>query len=404
MKKRRALIIGGSVGGLFAAHLLRAGGFDVAVFERTAGDLGDRGTGIGVREELFAVMRRLGIVVDDAVGLQVEGRTAIERDGSIVVHVPNVTFASAWARIWRPLRAMLPDDCYHGGQTLTSIEQDDGGVTAIFANGTRQRGDILVAADGLHSTVRGAIHPDLKPSYAGYVAWRGVVEQRALGPDPYPLLFRRLVFGFPDREMMLSIPMPGLDSGPHRGEGRCHFVWFRQITESALADACTDASGKRHGISIPPPLIRPELIRDTKADADALLPPQLAGLVKATAQIILQPIFDIESPQIVFGRVAMIGDAAFVARPHVATGVMKAALDAEVLADALAASSDIDDGLTRYQAERGPYGQWLVARGRRLAAYFTEDGGDRRRRIELMLTEYGPSVIDYVPRSAAASA
>ena len=144
-----------------------------------------------------------------------------------------------------------------------------------------------------------------------------------------------MVFGFPDGELMLSIPMPA-----PRGEAKraCHFVWFRPVAESALAGLCTDASGRRHGVSIPPPLIRPELIAALKRDAAALLAPQLAALVNATAQIILQPIFDLESPRIAFGRVALIGDAAFVARPHVATGVMKAAIDAESLADALAAS------------------------------------------------------------------
>ena len=66
----RALIIGGSVGGLFAAHLLRQAGFEVAVFERATGDLGDRGTGIGTRAELFAVIRRIGLAADAAEGLR----------------------------------------------------------------------------------------------------------------------------------------------------------------------------------------------------------------------------------------------------------------------------------------------------------------------------------------------
>ncbi len=109
-----------------------------------------------------------------------------------------------------------------------------------------------------------------------------------------------MVFGFPDGELMLSIPMPS-----PRGEGRraCHFVWFRPVAESALAGLCTDESGRRHGVSIPPPLIRSELIAALKRDADALLAPQFAALVNGTAQIILQPIFDLESPRIAFGRV-----------------------------------------------------------------------------------------------------
>jgi 2-polyprenyl-6-methoxyphenol hydroxylase-like FAD-dependent oxidoreductase len=147
---------------------------------------------------------------------------------------------------------------------------------------------------------------------------------------------------------------------------------------------------KRHGVSIPPPLIRPELIAALQQDAAAQLAPQLATLVNATAQTILQPIFELESPRIAFGRVALVGDAAFVARPHVASGVMKAAIDAESLADALAGSGgDVAAALGRYDHERQPYGAALVTRGRHIGAYFAERGGDRRQRIETLMREYG---------------
>ena len=59
---------------------------------------------------------------------------------------------------------------------------------------------------------------------------------------------------------------------------------------------------------------------------------------------ILQPIYDLESPRMAFGRVAILGDAAFVARPHVAAGVSKAADDAAALAAALQAETDVDGG------------------------------------------------------------
>jgi 2-polyprenyl-6-methoxyphenol hydroxylase-like FAD-dependent oxidoreductase len=196
-----------------------------------------------------------------------------------------------------------------------------------------------------------------------------------------------MVFGFPDGELMLSIPMPALRGKEQRA---CHFVWFRPVAEGALTALCTDATGKRHGVSIPPPLIRPELIAALKQDAGALLAPQLATLVNAAAQIILQPIFEFEAPRISFGHVALAGDAAFVARPHVATGVMKAAIDAESLAGALTANSDdVAVALEQYNAERQPYGAALVTRGRHIAEYFVDRGGDRQHRIETLMREYG---------------
>src|SRR5262249_41106911 len=140
------------------------------------------------------------------------------------------------------------------------------------------------------------------------------------------LVLRHMLFGLLDGELMLSIPMPEPRSDDDR---TCHFVWFRPVAENRLDELCTDASGRRHGISILPPLIRPELIAAIKRDAATLLAPQLAALVNAAPQVILQPIFDLEVPRMAFGRAALLGDAAFVARPHVASGVMKAAIDAE---------------------------------------------------------------------------
>jgi 2-polyprenyl-6-methoxyphenol hydroxylase-like FAD-dependent oxidoreductase len=383
----RALVIGGSVGGLFAAHLLRSAGWDVRVFERAASDLGDRGTGIGTREELFAVMRRIGLAADGSLGIDVEGRVGLDRSGDVIHELPVRAVTSAWSRIWRPLRQALPDSCYTGGTALARIEAGPAAVTAMFEDGARAEADLLVGADGLHSTARAQYLPELAPRYAGYVAWRGVVEATALPSALRAMVLHRMLFGFPDGELMLSIPMPA----PRGGTGRaCHFVWFRAVAEDALAALCTDQSGRPHGVSIPPPLIRAELIAALKRDAAALLAPQLAALVNATAQIILQPIFDLESPRIAFGRVALIGDAAFVARPHVASGVMKAAIDAESLVEALGASvGDVPAALARYNDERQPYGAALVARGRHIGAYFALRGGDPRERIETLMQEYG---------------
>jgi 2-polyprenyl-6-methoxyphenol hydroxylase-like FAD-dependent oxidoreductase len=383
-----ALVIGGSVGGLFAANLLRTVGWDVAVFERTEGSLGDRGTGIGTREELFTVMRRIGVPVDESIGVQVRGRVGLDRDGCIAheLAVPGVT--SAWPRIWHPLKEALPGDCYHDGMTLAAVEQDARQVTAVFSDGARRSGDLLIAADGIYSTVRSQLMPELKPQYAGYVGWRGVVGPHQLDPAVGDMMFDQMIFGFPNGELMLSIPMPGPEHGPSGGRC-CHFIWFRPVPEDILPELCTDATGRQHGTSIPPPLIRPELIREIKDDAQALLAPQLAALVQATQQIILQPIFDLESPRLVFGRVVLLGDAAFVARPHVASGVMKAALDAERLADALSGVGDLARVLASYERERRMFGQWLVARGRHIGAYFEARDVDPRQRIETVLREYG---------------
>ena len=112
--------------------------------------------------------------------------------------------------------------------------------------------------------------------------------------------------------------------------------------------------------------------------------------VRQIDEPLLQPIYDLVSPRMAFGRVALIGDAAFVARPHVASGVMKAALDAESLADALSgAGGDVAAALSRYNADRQPYGAWLVERGRHIGASIASRDMEPGLRSETIMREYG---------------
>ena len=402
MARPCALVIGGSVGGLFAANLLRTVGWDVTVFERADGDLGDRGAGVGTRPELFAVMRRIGLHTDASIGVEVSSRICLDRGGNIVHEVPTRAVTSSWARLWRPLKQALPDDCYRAGAELKRVEQDAESVTAIFADGTRAQGDLLIGADGIHSTVRQQFLPELEPAYAGYVAWRGVVTGQDVPAALHATVFHHMIFCFPPEGLMLSIPLPGPDGGR-----ACNFVWFQLVDyDRTLPLLCTDESGHQHGYSIPPPLIQPRLISALKSTASALFAPQVAAVVAGTTQPILQPIFDLESPRLVFGRVALLGDAAFVARPHVATGVMKAALDAQGLADALAGGADLDAALMRYEHERRQFGSWLVARGRRIGASLAAQPQAERRaplqqRAEVLLREYGAAgLVDNEPITA----
>jgi len=402
MSRPRALVIGGSVSGLFVASLLRTIGWEVTVFERARGDLAGRGAGLGIHEELFAVMRRIGIRVDDSIGVEVRSRLALDCSGSIICEVPLRGIASAWDRIYRALKTALPAQYHRSGMQLEGFEQDARSVTAHFADGSRAEGDLLIGADGIRSTVRRLLMPEVEPRYAGYVHWRGMVEEGDVPTALHDLIFYHMAFCFLDGEVAFSVPSAPEDDTRQCGR-RCQFVWSRPVDyEITLPQMCTDASGRRHGVSIPSPLIRAELIRDLKVSAKARLAPQIAALITRTAQPILHPIFDLESPRMAFGRVALLGDAAFVARPHVGMGVTKAALDAQGLTDALAASGgDLAAALARYDRERRRFGSLVVERGHRLGAYL-----DAQRRppggLQTILREWGAAgVIDGEPISAA---
>jgi 2-polyprenyl-6-methoxyphenol hydroxylase-like FAD-dependent oxidoreductase len=362
----RALIIGGSLGGLFAALLLRRAGWEATICERASGDLAGRGAGIGTHAEQLDIMRRLGLVVDEGIGVRITERLCLGADGSVVARLPFDKVMTSWAKLYRLLRAAVPDAACRHGLALAAVEQDAMGVTAIFADGTRLRGDILVGADGLRSTVREACFDTPAPRYAGYVAWRGLIPEAEVPAVARGDLLDRFGFFLTAREQILSYPVPGADDDHRPGRRAFNWVWYHPVHETrALPDLCTDATGRVHALGIPPPLIRAKVLADFRAEAEAILAPQYAAVVRATPQPFFQPVTDLDSPRIVAGRVALIGDAAFVARPHVAAGVAKAALNAAWLADALAASGgDIDAGLAAYEARTLPFGQAMIARAR----------------------------------------
>jgi 2-polyprenyl-6-methoxyphenol hydroxylase-like FAD-dependent oxidoreductase len=367
MPRRRALIIGGSLGGLFAAHLLRAAGWDVDVYERIAEDLAGRGAGLGTHDALRDAMARIGIDVVTPLGVAIHAYVCRDRSGRALHEIRLERVMSAWARLYRPLKDALPEANYHPGMTLERVETDARGATAVFGGGTRVAGDLLVGADGGRSTVRTQFLPDVKPEYAGYIAWRALVPEADLTPAAREELCEHLTFCIPDGELMISYMVPARDGDIRPGRRDYNIVWYRPADEQMLEDINTDASGRRHE-QVPPPLIRPEVTAAVKADARALLAPAVADVFARTEQPFFQAIFDLASPRLVFGRVALLGDAAFVARPHVGAGVTKAALDAACLADATAAEPDLNAALAYYDRERRRFGDWIVARSRDLGA------------------------------------
>ena len=101
------------------------------------------------------------------------------------------------------------------------------------------------------------------------------------------------------------------------------------------------------------------------ATATRLLAPQFVAVIRATAEPLFQPIYDLESSRLTFGRVAVVGDAAFVARPHVGLGVTKAAGDAVALIDALTRhGNNLDAALHQYETGRVEFGRSIVEHAR----------------------------------------
>lgn len=384
----RALVIGGSVGGLFAASLLRTIGWDVAVFEKSTGDLSGRGAGLGLSRELFEVMRRAGAEIDPSIGVACPSLLRLDRSGAVLTRIERGWTSGIWSRVYRALRETVPEGIVFTGRTFERVTQDDSGVRAHFADGGTEAGDLLVACDGVYSSVRGQYLPDVAPRYAGYVAWRCLIEERLMPPDAHALLSRAMTYVFPPGEMSLSMPSPGRGDDVRPGHRGYYIIWYRPAAPENLRDLMTDAAGHNHGFTIPPPEIRKDVVAAMRKEADALLPPMLAEVVAHSKLPLLQAITDLEVPRMTFGRVALLGDAAFVARPHAAAGITKAAMDADTLADELAAHpGDVCAALSRYDTKRLAFGQSLVDYARRLGTAALAP--DAVRDPEQVMRDYG---------------
>jgi len=365
----RAIVIGGSMSGLLSGLMLRRAGWDVDIYERVESELSGRGAGIVAQYELIDRLRALGLATE-ALGVKIATRKILDRQGQLTATIECPQVLTAWERVYRLLRDAFPPERYYRGRGLVGFESRADSVLARFSDGESIAADLLVGADGIRSTVRQQASPTATPLYTGYCAWRALIAEDAIPPDTHRDIFEYMTFTLPPGEQFLGYPVAGPDNDLRPGHRRYNVVWYRPADEkSKLPWLLTDESGTRHAISIPPPLIRREAIAEMRADAERLLGPQFRQIVKLIEEPILQPIYDLESPHMAFGRVAILGDAAFVARPHVAAGVSKAADDAAALVAALTAEADVPAALRRFEAARLSENVRIIERARHLGAY-----------------------------------
>jgi len=368
-RARRAIIVGGSMSGLLSGLLLQRAGWAVDIYERVETELSGRGAGIVAQQELIARLRKLGLATDE-LGVQITTRKILDAEGRLTHEFNCPQVLTSWERVYRLLRDAFPAANYHRGRGLTKFTQNAEGVRAYFSDGETVDADFLVGADGIRSTVRQQCLPDVSPRYAGYSAWRALIAERDFPADVHRELFAFMTFSLPPGEQFLGYPVAGPDNDLRPGHRRYNVVWYRPADELAkLQWLLTDERGVTHTISIPPPLIRREAVSEMRADAERLVAPQFRRIVKLIKEPILQPIYDLESPRMAIGRIAILGDAAFVARPHVAAGVSKAADDAAALAGALQNEENVEAALKCYEAARLPENYRIIERARHLGAY-----------------------------------
>jgi 2,6-dihydroxypyridine 3-monooxygenase len=354
----RAIVVGGSLGGLNAALWLQDIGWDVEVLERSASPLEGRGAGIVLHPATARYLIDHGTADLTAISAPVAWLRYLGPNATVLSQTPSHFRFTSWTTLYRALLASLDRSHYRMGTEVVAVEA--GERAAVTTRGGEVfAGDLLVAADGVASTVRALLQPEVVPEYAGYVGWRGTVGEEHLSAETFAALQEAITYHLMPASHMLAYPIPNVD-----GTGRqFNWVWYRNVAAGpALDDLMTGTDGWPHPLSLPPGLVQAHHVDELRVAAKHL-PAPLAELVSETAEPFVQLIVDVAVPRMVVGRVCLLGDAAFALRPHAAVGTAKAAEDAWQLARALAADpGDIDRVLATWETRQLELGRQVSAR------------------------------------------
>jgi 2-polyprenyl-6-methoxyphenol hydroxylase-like FAD-dependent oxidoreductase len=362
VNRRRVAVIGGSIAGCAAALAARRAGADqVVIFERTSGRLEDRGVGLGINDDLYAEMAERGYLDPDTPCLQLTDRKWITRDGASyggrVVGTQSFEFrAYNWGSVWRTLRDRVPAGVeYRAGCPVRSVADTGQGAVVTLADGTLERFDVVVGADGYRSVVRAAMFPETRPEYAGYLLWRGTLPATELPPREGLWDVNEAVAAcFRGGHLMMYL-IPGRSGGMELNWAVYSLPPAGPVLE--LEDPT----------SLPPGTVADHLIGHLMVLGENM-PPHWGEILRRTPteQVLVQPIYDLLAPALAAGNLVLVGDAGAVARPHTGGGVVKALQDAVTLESVLRDEADWSAALGTYDARRGTANKTLVSLGRAL--------------------------------------
>jgi 2,6-dihydroxypyridine 3-monooxygenase len=383
--------MGGSLGGLTAALLLRDLGCEVDVYERSTSELESRGAGIVVHPMTVRYFSERGGPDINRLSTFAPLRRYLDADGAVVhQHLREYRF-TAYNTLYRALLEHLGRERYHLGHAIDKVEAQRDHVRFGFASGGEGEADLVVCADGISSTARSLLAPQVQHHYAGYVAWRGMTAEPALSGATYARLHDAITYVLLPAHHILVYPIPSAQGDVEVGRRLQNFVWYRNVDADVLGELLTDTRGVRRSLSMPPGVIADRFLDELQAAADRDLPAAVAEVVVRAPQPFVQVVVDAAVSRMVYGRACLIGDGAFTVRPHTAAATAKAAADAWALAGCLAAADgDVDAALAAWEPGQLELGGRLLARARDLGHRSQFGAGWDPRDASVDFGLYGP--------------
>jgi 2-polyprenyl-6-methoxyphenol hydroxylase-like FAD-dependent oxidoreductase len=366
-----ATIIGGSIAGLFTANALIQKGWNVTVHEKVESPLSGRGAGIATYDELAdLVFKATGN--NQVLGTKAKTRVSLDIKGNINSSYDYPQVYTIWQYLFSLLRNNIKNSKYFMNDDCIKIIQDGESATALFSNGKKKKSDLIIIANGMKSVIRKYVDQNAIPQYAGYVGWRGVVNEKDISVESLKILSEYFVIVLPFNQQIASYPIAGEGENPFdKGNRRINWIWYKPATEKDLKKLFLGKSGKQYKDGIPPNEILDQVLKELLLEANNILPPQMYELIIKTSQPLIQPIYDLESNFMVNKRLITLGDAAFTARPHVGMGVTKAAIDAFTLSNSLSSNNYLNN-LSKWEKNRIKAGKFLVNRSRELGIYLSK--------------------------------
>ncbi|MDS0856103.1 hypothetical protein NUV25_00145 [Burkholderia pseudomultivorans] len=328
-------IAGGSIAGLAAAVTLNCVGHNVVVHERRGRPWLDPGGGVAVLRRMTEFLDAHGADRLSIETVPARRRRWIDRAGRTIDDACQWLPFSSWDIVRSALGAMLPDGMIRYDSTVKVERRSSDGVELRTAAAC-ERVDLLVAAEGADSCVRATLFPGYAPRYAGYFAWRGIVDEAAFDAGTIEMLVENLTLYRQPGELFMAFQIPTAGAMTEPRARRFNWIWYRSEGHlERLYDQLADIGVNRDGTSAAPGLLSPRSRVALSTFAHERLPPVLSRLVDASAAPSVQAVFDVLSPAFANGRIALLGDAACTLRPHAASGMSKAFADAVTLAQAL---------------------------------------------------------------------
>jgi len=357
MSPLRAIVVGGSLSGLCAALALAADGAEVVLFERDR-ELGAGAAGLGVDRSLLRQ-------VTDASPFG-------DADTAVLPVITSNRDSTAWMLIYQWLRRLMDRRqriAVHHGSEVTDVRADASGATVVTAAGAFAA-DLVVGADGYRSIVRRTVAPDQPDAaFAGYMLWRGLVDETDLPPQtPRPSRAPSVSVEWKGAYRLVAYYVPGADGSIGPGRRRISWAWYDPFQDELLRKTgAVDANRVRH--SIAPSAIPADLTETLQDRAGELW----ADPWRSAVQVGLRggrcfgtPIAEYVPTRLIAGRATLVGDAAHVSSPMTGSGFHYALLDVLSLRQALAGVASggqtVATALARFERDR-------LADDRQLALY-----------------------------------